>query len=372
MAPRSEFSTRAVMRVVVMVLASVLACFLVWRLRQPLGWLAAAAFIAVAAAPPVNRLSRRMPRGLAITVVYLALVLVPVALGALIVPPMVSQGTALVRDMPTYARQVEDFVARSKRLQSLDDKFDITGSLQREAQKAPNRIGDAAKVLADIGFWIVGSLFAAVNILILSIFLLAGGRRWVDGFVGLRRPDERERLRRVLESTAGAISGYVQGALLIGAIAGLSTFLVLTILGVPFAAPLAVVAGFASLIPLVGATIAAVAIGIVTLFTDFPTATIVWAVWAVVYQQIENNVIQPQVQKRTVHVQPIVVLIAVLFGATLLGIAGAIVAIPFAASLQIAIGEWWDWRHEQRAVDTAESGDADTATGALAVATPPA
>lgn len=368
MTGRAEFSTRAAMRVVVMVLASALTCYLVWRLRQPLGWLAAAAFIAVAAAPPVNRLSRRMPRGLAITVVYLVLVLVPVGLGALIVPPMVGQGTALVRDMPTYARQIEEFVARSKRLQSLDDKFDITGTLQREAQKAPARIGDAAKVLTDIGLWIVSSLFAAVNVLILSVFLLAGGGRWADGFVNLRPPPERERLRRVLDSTARAISGYVQGALLIGAIAAVCTFLVLTILGVPFAAPLSVLAGFASLIPLVGATVAAVVIGIVTLFTDFPTATIVWAVWAVVYQQIENNLIQPQVQKRTVHVQPIVVLVAVLFGATLLGIAGAIVAIPFAASIQIMIGEWWDWRREQRADPLPDPDGEESPPGAPAAA----
>ena len=103
-----------------------------------------------------------------------------------------------------------------------------------------------------------------------------------------------------------------------------------------------------SLIPLVGATIAAVIIGLVTLITDFPTDTIVWAIWAIVYQQLENNLIQPQVQKRTVQVQPIIVLVAVLFGSTLLGVIGAIVAIPIAATVQILVGEWWEWRQEQR------------------------
>ena len=97
----------------------------------------------------------------------------------------------------------------------------------------------------------------------------------------------------------------------------------LTIIGAPFAAPLAVVAGLFSLVPLVGATIAAVLIGIVTLFGDFPTDTILWAVWAIVYQQIENNLIQPQVQKRTVNVNGFIVLVSVLFGATLLGVLGA-------------------------------------------------
>ena len=129
-------------------------------------------------------------------------------------------------------------------------------------------------------------------------------------------------MRRILDHTASAVGGYVQGALTIALIAGIQAFIVMEILGVPFAAPLAVLAGLASLIPLVGATVAAIVIGLVTLFNDFPTDTIIWAVWAVIYQQIENNIIQPQVQRRTVQVQPIIVLIAVLFGSTLMGVAG--------------------------------------------------
>jgi predicted PurR-regulated permease PerM len=123
-----------------------------------------------------------------------------------------------------------------------------------------------------------------------------------------------------------------------------ATYIVLLILGVPFRGPLAVIAGLFSLIPLVGATIAAVLIGIVTLFENFPTATIVWVIWAIVYQQFENHVIQPQVQKRTVHVHPFVTIVSVLFGATLLGVLGALVAIPVAASIQILIREWVDVR----------------------------
>jgi predicted PurR-regulated permease PerM len=105
-----------------------------------------------------------------------------------------------------------------------------------------------------------------------------------------------------------------------------------------------VIAGLFSLIPLVGATIAAVLIGIVTLFENFPTATIIWTIWAIVYQQLENHLIQPQIQKRTVHVHPFITIVAVLFGGTLLGVMGAIVAIPIAASIQILIAEYVDVR----------------------------
>ena len=123
--------------------------------------------------------------------------------------------------------------------------------------------------------------------------------------IATRPPEQRERLRRSLDRMGAAVGGYVAGALTIALIAGFATYIVLALLGVPFRAPLAVMAGLFSLIPLVGATIAAVLIGVVTLFENFPTATIIWAIWAIVYQQFENHVIQPQIQKRTVNVQPV-------------------------------------------------------------------
>ena len=161
---------------------------------------------------------------------------------------------------------------------------------------------------------------------------------------------------------ANAVGGYVAGVLLQATIAGVTSYIVLTILGVPFRAPLAVLIFFFDLIPLIGATIAAILVGIATLFTDFPTATIIWAVWSIVYQQVENSVIQPRIQQRTVNVHPFVTLVAVLFGSTLLGIIGALVAIPAAASIQIALREWWEYRESARPSPPAAS--AEGATGA--------
>ena len=98
------------------------------------------------------------------------------------------------------------------------------------------------------------------------------------------------------------------------------------------------------LIPMVGATLAAIAVGVVTLFHDFPTVTIIWAIWSIVYQQIENNVVQPRIQSRAVGVHPFVVVVAVLFGGTLLGVPGAILAVPVAAILQILFRDWREWQ----------------------------
>jgi predicted PurR-regulated permease PerM len=343
-----ELPVRTIVRVVAIVVLAAVALYLVYLLRKPIGWVLTATFIAVAVSGPVNRLNRHMRRGFAITIVYLGLILVPIGLTALVVPPLVTQGTNLVEDLPNYATDVQDYVNKNERLRELDEKYDLTGQLQKQANQLPAKIGDAAKVLSDIGLGLVNSVFALVNILILSIFIVAGGRGWTDAALRLRPEGERERMRRIFDSTGNAVAGYVQGALTIALIAGVQAFIVLELLGVPFAAPLAVLAGLASLIPLVGATVAAIVIGLVTLFNDFPTDTIIWAVWAIIYQQLENNLIQPQVQRRTVQVQPIVVLIAVLFGSTLLGVLGAIVAIPLAASIQILLREWWDWRAEIR------------------------
>ena len=123
-----------------------------------------------------------------------------------------------------------------------------------------------------------------------------------------------------------------------------TAYIVLRILGVPFAAPLALIIFFLDLIPLVGATIGAVIVGVVTLFEDFPTATIIWSIYSIVYQQIENNLIQPQIQKRAVDINPFLVVVAVLFGAALLGVIGALMAVPVAASIQIAFREYLDYR----------------------------
>jgi predicted PurR-regulated permease PerM len=313
-------SAREIVRVVLIVVCVAIALYLLFLLRRPITWLLIAIFLAVALSPLVNRLARRMRRGLAITIVYLGLLAAPALLIALIVPPLITEANNFADNVPEYARDVTKFVRENDRLRELNQDYDITSKLEEEAGKLPGRLGGAAGTLRDVGFGIVNSAIA------------------------MRPPDQRERLRRSLDHMAQAVGGYVAGALTIALIAGVATYIVLTILGVPFAAPLAVIAGLFSLIPLVGATIAAVLIGVVTLFENFPTATIVWAIWAIAYQQIENHLIQPQIQKRTVNVHPFITIVAVLFGATLLGVLGALVAIPVAASIQILLREWIDLR----------------------------
>ena len=347
MGASDSLAPRVVVRTVLIVAAVIAGLYLVYLLRRPIGWLLTATFLAVALSGPVNFLDRRMRRGFAITLVYLAMLAIPVALGALIVPPLVTEGNKLAQNAPDYARDVTKFVNDNETLRKIDKDYDVTEKLQEEASKLPNKLGGAATTLRDVGVGIVNSIFALVTILILTAFMLGGGRRWIQ--LGLRfMPESRaERIERVLARSARAVGNYVAGALAQATVAAVLSYVVLSILGVPFAAPLAVIIFFLDLIPLIGATIGAVIVGLVTVFSNFPTATIVWVIWSIVYQQIENNLIQPQIQRRAVDINPFVVVVAVLFGSALLGVVGALVAVPLAASLQIAIREYAEYKNIQ-------------------------
>jgi predicted PurR-regulated permease PerM len=341
------YPLQTIVRTMLAAVCVAFALYLVYLLRKPITWVLIAIFLAVALAGPVNRLSRVMRRGFAIALVYLGLLLVPIGIAALVVPPLVTQLNNLIQNLPHYAQDAQNFTQKNATLRKLERDYNITGKLQQQAAKLPGRIGDAATVLGNIGLGLVNSLFALFTILVLTAFLLGSGSTWVERLLDLRPPDHAARIRKALDHMARTVGGYVGGILAQATVAGLAAWIVLTILGVPFAAALAIIVFFADLIPLVGATLGAIVVAIVTLFIDFPTATIVWAIFSIVYQQLENTLIQPQIQKRAVNVHPFVVLVAVLFGSTLLGVLGALVAIPVAASVQIGIREWWDYRHEQ-------------------------
>jgi predicted PurR-regulated permease PerM len=359
-------STRSVLRVVLIVLAVVGVLLLVRMLWVPIAWIILATFLAIALSGPVNILARRMRRGLAIAIVYLTVLLVPIGLAGLIVPPLVRQGVDFVENLPQYSNDLQDYVQKNERLRKLNNDLGLTYRVQKLADDAPNRIGAAAGVLRDLGSGLVNSIFAGFTIFVLSIFMVGRGRSWLDAAIDLRGTQHADKIKAALDRIATAVGNYVGGAIVQATIAAVSAFVVLSILGVPFAGALAVLVGILDLIPLIGASLAAVGVGLITLFTDFPTATIIWIVFALAYQQFENYVIQPQIQKRAVELEPIIVLVSVLFGGTLFGIVGALLAIPVAATIQISIQEWWRYRL------AAQAADAEPVAPAVADDPPPA
>jgi predicted PurR-regulated permease PerM len=362
-----EPSVRSILRVIVTVVGSALALYIVYRLRTPISYLLFATFIAVALSAPVAWLSQRMPKGLAITIVYLAVVLVPIGVGAILIPPLVRAAADLVGNFPSYVDDLKQTVSENDTLQNLNDNFDVTTKLEEFATNAASKLDDVASVLADVGAGIVGSVFAGVTILIMSLFMVSRGGKWIDMALSTRPPREAEVIKRALDNMSVAVGAYVGGAILQSLIAGVVTFIVLSILGVPAPLALAVVVAVLDLIPLVGATLGAILVGIVTLFVDFPSVTIIWIVWAILYQQFENYVIQPRIQGRMVQLDPFIIVIAALFGGTLIGIVGALVAIPVAGAAQIGVREFITYRREallaQREEDEAAGIDGPPGNG---------
>jgi predicted PurR-regulated permease PerM len=347
-APPPSSVARIVAIGVAVVVAAVIALYLIYLLRRPISWIFIAGFIAVAVSGPVNWLSRHMRRGLAIAIVYIGLILLPFGLLGLLVPPIVEQVNNLVDNAPRYAQDVTDFVNKNDTLRNLNQDYDLTGKLQDQAGKLTSRVGDVAGVLGDIGLGIINGVFMGVTILTLAIFMTGGGPRWREAFLRRQPPERAHAMRRMFDAIGYATGNYVRGALLQATIAGVTAYIVLRILGVPYAAALAVIVFLLDLIPLVGATLGAIIVGIVTLVAaDFPTTTIIWIIWSVVYQQVENNVIQPRIQARAVQLEPFLVVVSVLFGATLFGILGALLSVPVAASIQIVVREYNAFRGGQ-------------------------
>jgi predicted PurR-regulated permease PerM len=331
-------TTRQIARILFTVAALSAVLYLLVQIRSTLLLLGIAVFLAVALGPAVDFFSRgRLPRAAAILLVYVLILMVFGGVLSLIVPPVVNGATSLSRDIPTYV----DDLRNNKTFRHFDNKYDVTSKLQDEARKLPAKLGDAAGALQSIASGVVNAAFQLLTILTMTFFLLLDGKRIASFLVTRFGRHREERLRGVLERIYKSTSGYVAGALTITSINGVLTFIVLSILGVPFAVPLAVMMSFFGLIPLVGATIGGVLILIVTLFTDFPSATIIYGGFLILYQQFENNVLQPFIFKRTVNVPPLAVIVAILAGSSLLGVVGALVAIPIAASLQIIIREYY-------------------------------
>ncbi|HYI36709.1 MAG TPA: AI-2E family transporter, partial [Thermoleophilaceae bacterium] len=166
MQPRESLS-RVVVRTVLIIVAVAIALYVIYLVRKPISWLLIAAFLAVALSGPVNLLSNHMKRGFAITIVFLGMLLLPLSIGALVLPPIVNGTDDLARNAPQYANDVADFVRDDPRLKRVNEDYDITAKLEDEAAKLPGRLGDAATVLRDVGFGIVNSIFAVVTILIM-------------------------------------------------------------------------------------------------------------------------------------------------------------------------------------------------------------
>jgi predicted PurR-regulated permease PerM len=335
-------STAQLARILATLAAACGFLYVVYLARSVVGLVAIAIFLAMALGPPVNLLARRVPRALAIIVVYLAIFAAIVGIGILFVPPLVSGVNALSHDAPTYIHKLR----ANKVFRQYDDRYKITAKIRQEANNLPKQLGKLAGTLTSVTVGVFSAIFNLIIVLTLAFFLLLDGERLVRLALRSLFPARAGELEATAREVYQTVTGYVAGNLAISVIAGAVALVTMLILNVPFAVPLAVMMGFFDLIPLVGATIGAIIVGVVTLFVGFPTTTIVWAVVQIVYQQVESSVLVPVIYRRTVHVSGLLTIVALLVGAQLLGILGALVAIPVAGAIQIIAQQVWRaYRH---------------------------
>jgi predicted PurR-regulated permease PerM len=314
--------------------------YLTWELRQILRWLVVALFLAVALDPAVSWLSaRRVPRSLAILVVFAVVILAFGALGVLVVPPLVDQVQALVEFATAQVRRPGGL---DQALEELAARYGATGYVdlvREQVGSLPARLTVATGPLLAVTRGLIGSVTALISILLITFFLLAGSPRFVEAGLNLFHPLQRPRVRRIMGLSADAVHGYVNGNLLISLIAGLAAFAALTALSLPYAVALGLVIALFDLIPLVGSMLGAAIVVVVVLFLD-PLKAGILVVFFLLYQQLENNVLQPLVYGRSVKLHPLAIFLAVLAGGNLLGILGALLAIPVAEILRILAAEW--------------------------------
>jgi len=300
-----------------------------------------AAFLAVALNPPVHRISKKITkgsRGLATAISYVLVIALLGGFLTIVIPPFARETADFVDDLPTYIEDIrtgEGFISETIRDFNLDDELvDIQSNLS-------DVLGSANSVLIN-GISAVGTfLFQLVTVLVLAFFMLIEGPTWLKHFWETQSPKNRERFEPLMKRVYGVITGYVNGQLFIALIAAVTALVAMVIAGIPYPLPLATLVGMFALIPLVGATLGAVIVVAFALFESIYAAGFM-AVFFLVYQQIENNGIQPYVQSRNLEVSPLLVLIAVLVGVTIGGLLGGFIAIPVAASLRIFYLDYHD------------------------------
>jgi predicted PurR-regulated permease PerM len=327
---RSQVSVKTVATVTLTVFGLGFAAWFVWNTTGALLITALALLLAIALNRLVDWLERHhVPRGWGIAIAMLGVVAVIVGLGFLFVPPIVGQIEQLVQEWPKLVASFE----RTSFYRFLQQRLHVEQLVAQLESHAPAAVGTALTAVQ----YLVEGIGGFVTVLFVTIFMLAVGRPIVWGLLAQARPERRARYAETVRKIYAALGGYVAGHLLIVACQCAATTAYLAIVGMPFFLPLGLLSGLASLIPfagvtIVGAMVSLLAWGLKGLLTGIGTV-----VYYILYQQFENHVMYPVVYRRTVEVNPLIIIVAVLFLAEWGGIPGAILAVPITAAGHIIV-----------------------------------
>jgi len=292
-----------------------------------------ALFLAIGLHPAVVRLRKwGVPRGLAVTIV--ALTVVTLLAGAIValVPPLISQTTQLIENVPGYIRSLQ----RNETINELVTRYDILNRVSSALNAGT--VGNVAGGVVGVGRMVAGTVFNLFTVLVLTIYFMASFDRIRETAYSLVPASRRVRVRLLTDEILAKVGAYMVGAISIAVLAGASTWLLAVILGLAYPFALAVVVAVTDLIPQIGATLGAIVVSLVG-FASSLSDGIVCVIFFIVYQQVENYLIYPNVMRRSVKVSDVAAVVAALLGVALFGVVGALVAIPMVAAIQLIMRE---------------------------------
>jgi len=324
-----NISTSTIFRVILILLGLVF----LYLIRDILLIVVVAVIIAAAVNGPVSWMQRhKVPRILGVVFIYLLMFLMIALVVTLIFPPLASQVKLLAISFPDFMEKI------GLSVQELWGKYQIEGNLQTLLDKLSNKLNQATSSVFSTVINLFGGLFSAGIVLVIS-FYLAVQEKGVKRFLISLTPQEHQHyLSDLIERIQGKIGGWLRGQLLLMLIIGILTYIGLYFLGVEYALTLALVAGLLEIVPYIGPIIALVPAAILA-FVQAPFLALLVILLFIVVQQLENYVIVPQVMKRTVGLNPIIIIIVMLIGAKLAGIMGLILSVPLAAALGEFLGD---------------------------------
>jgi predicted PurR-regulated permease PerM len=349
-----DVETKTVVRVLLGVSVFVGLVFLVWRLWPAIILVLVAGLLALALNPPVSILASRLPgknRALATAIAFLVVLGVLGTFIYVAVPPVVDQTNKFIQNLPVY---VQDLSEKRGLVSDFINHYGLQDQLNQFVVGAQQQVGN---IVQGIGSSVVNGvasvltgIITLITIIVLTFLMLIEGPRWMDRVWNLYTDDDRlARHQRLANKMYKVVSGFVNGQVLVAAIAaaiGLATLLILTsIFSVPVSAviPLTGLIFITELIPLIGPPIGVLIACIVLLFND-PGAALAYLIYYVIYLQIEGNFIQPLVQSRTVALSALAIIVALIFGITILGLVGGILAIPLAGCIRVLLLDYMEHR----------------------------
>jgi predicted PurR-regulated permease PerM len=332
-----------VVHITLVVVGTLVLLYGIYLVRSILVLVLVALFLAIGLDPAVRFIQRGRPgRGLAVVIVFVGALLVIGGFLAAVIPPLVRQTVRLAQQVPDFAQQLSD---QSTWFGDLNARFDIAVRVREAVNDVPSLVAGSAGRALGLARSVGSTVFSFVTVMVLTIYFLLDLPKLVDGAARLIAKSRRKQIQEHSRVFFRSISNYLLGNIATSIIAGVLAFIAFSLLGVPYALPLAMWVAIADLIPMVGATIGAIPAVAVGFFDSLGTG-IGTAIYMLAYQQFENYVVQPRVMREAVNISPAAVLLAALIGATLLGFVGALVAIPIAASIKVVVQQVWLPRQE--------------------------